>query len=365
MLNIKTPQLYINEPNALEQTGNMTKYIGNNALIIWSKSSKKVTEYSLKNTLYLANVNFEEILFDGYPTLETAKKYARIIKNNNIQFIIAIGGGRVIDVSKAAGDLADIPVVSIPTIAATCAPWAALSVLYTEEGDFEHFRLNKHSPKIIIADTTLLAHAPIRYVRAGIIDTLAKWYEISATHEESNSDFTYLNTLNSTRLIYDFFSKNAKKAIESIESQTINETVQKTFDAIFYLAGNVGSYVGEKAYSGFAHPFYHSSRRIESTRKNLHGELVAFGLLLQAVLENRSQHEIKEMIEQFSDLNVAFTLGDIGLNHDAKNKLFIIAERILTDFPNASVLSEHTTSETIVKAAFTTNMYVKKYRKEV
>jgi glycerol dehydrogenase len=362
MLQIKTPEIYVSEPGAIKSLGSLVDTYGKRALIVWSKTARKVTQAEVIESLGVERINYMEYLFEGYPTFKKAEEIAELAREKDIEVLIAIGGGRVIDVTKAAGDISLLPVASVPTIAATCAAWAALSVLYTDEGNFDQFRHNKHSPKLIVADTQILADAPIRYLRAGVVDTLAKWYETAVYHGNS---FSYLNSVNSARLAFDFLNEEAEKVIEDAEVNKADENTAKAVDAILFLAGNVGSYVGEKAYSGFAHPFYHSSRIIKETRGTLHGELVAFGLIMQAVLEKKRKEEIQAIVRKFRELKVAFTLEEIGISDQTDRKLQIISDRIHEVFPNLIVLKGNNDERAIINAAYEADFYVKADRREV
>ena len=365
MIHIKTPELYISEPGAIDLLGTSVKKYGRTVLLVWSETARRVTENDVHKSLEAENITYTEYLFHGYPTLDTANEITDLALENRVELLIAAGGGRVLDVTKAAGDIAGIPVAAVPTIAATCAAWAAVSIMYTKEGNFDHFRANEHAPKIILADTTILAQAPVRYLKAGIVDTLAKWYETSVGYEEATSEFAYVNSVRGARLAYDFLNKEAVAVVRNVESGKIDQNTKKTVDAILFLAGNVGSYVGEKAYSGFAHPFYHSSRIIPETRSTLHGEIVAFGLIMQAVLEKKEEAELIGLIEQFDELDVAFTLEDIGLGENTDRDLKIISDRIYEVFPELQLIQENKEETAITDAAYLADEYVKKYRKEI
>lgn len=50
---------------------------------------------------------------------------------------MGIGGGVIMDLSKAAAASAGLGVVNIPTSIATCAAFTAMSVMYTPQGAIE------------------------------------------------------------------------------------------------------------------------------------------------------------------------------------------------------------------------------------
>lgn len=362
MLSIKSPQEYVNEPGVIKKAGEYLHKFGNNALIITGEKSLAAVGNYLLPDLEEKKIYYDVIHFTGYPTLEKAKAYANIAENSNKTVIIAVGGGKIQDVSKAAGSFSGLPVVAIPTIAATCASWAAVSVIYTEEGDFEQYFLNEHSPRLIISDPEIIANAPERYIKAGIVDTIAKWYETVPGITGVNDSLSLQISVHGAKLALDLLEQKGLKAIEENRNGIIGKNAVDTIDAIIYLAGFVGSFIGEKAYSGFAHPFYHASRRIASTRHMLHGELVAFGLITQLILENKPDEQIKNVIKEFSQYDVAFTLADLGLEEDSENKLQIIAERILAEFPGYTKFGFGTTVESIVAAFRKADGYVKQYK---
>lgn len=362
-MEIKTPSLYINEIDAIDRIGIIIKNEVNHPLIVWSKSAKRVTQDKIATSLEAEKISYAEVLFEGFPTIKKAEQYAKKALEEKCDAIIAVGGGKVMDVSKAAGNKAKIKIITVPTIAATCASWAAVSIIYTEEGDFEQFVPNKKTADIIIADTKIIAQAPVRYIRAGIVDTLAKWYETAASEGENNEFSNSIAVLNS-KVALDFLLKNSTKIIQNIENGIIDDYVKKTIDAIIYIAGNVGSYVGDRAFSGFAHPFYHAARRIPETRNILHGELVAVGLLIQAVLEERNETQIKEIIRQFGGIGEAFTLEESGLGANTREKLEIVANRIIEEFGSSSVLKKQDIADSIISAAILADRYVREVRKE-
>jgi glycerol dehydrogenase len=359
MLNINTPSVYISEPGAIQVLGEQAERLLENkekkALIIWSKTAKAKTEEIIKADLEKHGIVYEEEVFAGYPSEAKAKQYAKIAAEKKVNLIIAFGGGKVMDVAKATKTYSGAALVNVPTIAATCAAWAAVSIIYTDAGDFDKFLFNPASPDVIIADTAIIAKAPIRYIKAGIVDTMAKWYE---PVYQSTGTFTTQISKNTAYLAFDFLVKEGENVVAKLEQGIIDENTSKAIDAIIYLAGNIGSYVGSEAFSGMAHPFYHSSRRFESTYQRLHGEVVAFGLIFQGVYEERSAAEIQERIQIFEKFDNLYSLEEVGLT--TEEQLQVIAKRILEQFQGKTAAAEEV--EKIVRALKETDKCVRNYR---
>lgn len=362
MTEIKAPECYINESGVISKVGDYIKKYGNHVLLIGGKTALSETKEKITSSLLHHEIQFNINEFIGYPTLDKAKAYAKWAKEENIDVLVAIGGGKVCDVTKTAGDIAGIPVITIPTIGATCASWAAVSVLYTEEGDFDQFYQNRYTPKLIIVDPEVLIKAPERYIKAGIVDTYAKWYELAPGLKGRQDPLVMQISAFGAKLAFDVLDDNAAKAIEATRKKQVDEAFINTIDAIIFLAGYVGTYVGARAYSGFAHPFYHSSRRIKDSRKMLHGELVSYGILAQLVLEGKSEEFLAETIHKFEEFNVAFTLKDLGLDNNQSENLYVIADRTLKEFGGFTKLGLSSDVNEICSALIKTDELVKKHR---
>lgn len=87
--------------------------------------------------------------------------------------MVGIGGGKTLDTAKAIGYYQKLPVVVIPTIASTDAPTSALSVIYTEAGEFEEYLIYPKNPDMVVMDTAIIAKAPVRLLVSGMGDALS------------------------------------------------------------------------------------------------------------------------------------------------------------------------------------------------
>ena len=330
---IKTPQVYINEPDIINEAGKYIKQYSKKPIIIGGKSALQVTLEALKKSLKENDVAIKYIdTFLGFPSENKFNYYADIVKKYEADAIIAIGGGRVLDTAKATADLLDIPVITIPTIAATCAAWAGLTIQYDDEGAYVKARPLKRAPSLIIADTKIILSAPERYLFAGAVDTFAKFYEIRPSFEHAKNAVNLDIALYASRIAYDKLEKNIFKAILEAKDGIYEQSAKDVVDAIIYLAGFAGSFQTNTGYYSFAHPFYHISSRFPNTRHRLHGEKVAYGILAQLFLEKKERAYIEAIIETFMKYNNAFTLEDIGLNRDDNKELEAIAADIKESF---------------------------------
>lgn len=364
---INVPKYYENERGILKKSGELIKRIGKHSLIIGGNTALNVVKRSLFKSLDESQITYEVAIFTGYPTLKKIDFYEKQVLGNKNDVIIGIGGGKVMDLVKAIGDKVHIPVVTIPTIPATCAAWSALSVIYKDNGEQDVYIYLKNSPELIIADKEVLESAPLRYINSGVADTIVKWYEIHPDLRKNKDNFPLRLQLKICELALEFLKNDY---IEAYKNGKLFKTENKYYidnaiDSIIMLAGFAGSIKGSIPYGGLAHPFYNSSTYIHDIHKLLHGEKVIFGLIVQLILEKRSEKEIYKLIEWMDILNLPITLSHIGINSDAVRKVEIIADKMKEWVGDYSGLDYELTKEDIFKAIFEADRRGKLFSKEV
>lgn len=333
MYTIKTPYRYINEAGAARKAGEYLKEAGKNPLIIASSHAQKAVGKDFFETLKETGISSKNLFtFEGFPSQRQFDFYAEKAKDLKADFVIGIGGGRVLDTSKAAGDIAGIPVATVPTVAATCAAWAALTVQYDDNGSFVFMRRNKNSPLIVLADPEIIFTAPKRYLFSGVVDTFAKFFEVRPTVERFPDDTPSNISLAEAKIAYKNLESSVFKALEESEKGIYGKAAEDVVDAIIYLAGICGSVTSNHGHYSFAHPFYHTSTQILKSNIKLHGEKVAFGIVVQLVLEGKSEAEILDAISLFAKYNADFVISDFNFD---KADLRFLSVQIRKNFPYA------------------------------
>ena len=332
---IKTPQKYISGADIIRKSGKLIAEYAKNPLIIGSRSALSAVLNELRAGLKENSVTAENVeIFKGFPSENQIQRYAQLAKKLNADAIIAAGGGRTLDTAKAAAELADIPVITIPTVAATCAAWAALTIQYDDEGSFVRPRPLKKAPVFIIADTKIILSAPERYLFAGVADTFAKFYEVRPTFERYPDSIPLDIAFYPSKVAFEKLERSVFTALDEAKKGIFGQAAKDVVDSVVYLAGFAGSFQDNAGYYSFAHPFYHISARFPNTRHKLHGEKVAYGIIAQLFLEKKDREEIAETIRLFSKYNNAFTLRDIGLSRENTPELKALADDIKKEFPH-------------------------------
>ncbi|MDF2903310.1 MAG: glycerol dehydrogenase-like oxidoreductase, partial [Bacillus sp. (in: firmicutes)] len=130
MVQIKTPEQYINEENIIKSSGKYISVISKSAIIIGGKQALEAVGNALFNSLNESGVSYKTELVTGFCTKKAIQILTAITKEAEVGVVVGVGGGSVLDIAKAVAEDSHLPVVTIPTIAATCAAWSALTVIY-------------------------------------------------------------------------------------------------------------------------------------------------------------------------------------------------------------------------------------------
>ncbi|MEC4982998.1 MAG: iron-containing alcohol dehydrogenase family protein [Oscillatoria sp. PMC 1068.18] len=236
------------------------------------------------------------------------------VTQHQADLIIGVGGGKALDIAKLLGYQSQLPVVTIPTSAATCAAWTALSNIYSEEGAFEYDVPLDRCPDLLILDYNLIETAPKRTLVAGIGDAIAKWYEASVSSGSSNSTLI-IAAVQQARVLRDLLFQKAAAALESPGSEAWREVV----DATVLLAGVIGGLGGAACRTVAAHAVHNGLTHIPAAHDALHGEKVAYGILVQLRLEEIIQNNQlaastrQQLLKFYAEIGLPTSLEALGL----------------------------------------------------
>lgn len=237
------------------------------------------------------------------------------IKTHQADCIIGVGGGKALDTAKLLAHQAQIPCITIPTSGATCAGWTALSNIYSPTGAFQYDVSLSRCPDLLILDYSLLRTAPQRTLVAGIGDAIAKWYEASVSSGQSNASLI-ISAVQQARILRDILFQKAPTALENPDSPEWYEVI----DATVLLAGVIGGIGGANCRTVAAHAVHNGLTHIPAAHTLLHGEKVAYGILVQLRLEEMQGNQLAEtarqqLIKFYDQIGLPKTLEDLGLGN--------------------------------------------------
>lgn len=356
MILSKAPEKYWNEPGIIAKGGEIIAPIGRRAWILAGTTALSATGGVLLDSLNKNGVHYEVLVYDGYCTEEDIDAHVELARAARSEVLIGIGGGKILDTIKAVGDKLKLPVVTVPTIAATCAAWSALSVVYNRQGTQLRGIVLDRSPVAVLADTEILAAAPPRYLAAGIADTIVKWYE-AAPNIGSGPDSIHRRAgLQTAKLALDILEELSLDAYLAAGSGKVTDAIIEVTNAIIFLAGQAGSLTGGKPRAAIAHAINNSLTRQHETHIRLHGEKVAFGLVVQLFLEGYSQTKIDTLARLLHALGQPLTLTQLGFTGKLAEKAALVAKGVVLPEEAVALLPFQVDAKLLEQAILNTDL---------
>ncbi len=326
MKTLQMPLKYLQEKNILDKLINLTNFYGHKYLIITDDFIKDLLNERFIKIFSKSKKDSFEII--TYKRDCTQKEIERILDfKKEFEIIVGLGGGKSIDIAKMIASIEDKPLIIIPTTASTDSATSALSVLYNEDGSLDRYVYHNKNPNIVLVDTELIVNAPIRYLVAGMGEALSTYYEAKACY-----DSKFLNKLGGTpsltaitisKLALDIVLEKGLLAKVSAEAGIVNEAVDQVIEANLFMSG----FGFENSGLGGAHAIHNGLISLPETNRALHGEKVAFGTIVQLVLENRDIDLILKIIGFCKSVGLPTRLKDLGIIEDVENKVRQLVKR--------------------------------------
>jgi glycerol dehydrogenase-like iron-containing ADH family enzyme len=242
-------------------------------------------------------------------------RLTKLTTEHQADLIIGVGGGKCLDTAKLLAYRCNLPIVTIPTSGATCAAWTALSNIYSESGAFRSDVSLPKCPDLLVLDYGIVATAPQRTLVAGIGDAIAKWYEASVSSGHS-AQTLLIAAVQQARVLRDILFQKSAAAL----AQPGGAEWQEVVDATVLLAGVIGGLGGAQCRTVAAHAVHNGLTHLPGSHHALHGEKVAYGILVQLRLEEMLQGNQlaatarQQLLDFYSEIGLPKTLADLGLS---------------------------------------------------
>lgn len=323
---VMSPGRYAQGRGAIDRLGELLAPIGRTPLVVADDVVWGFVGDAVRASFEAADLPLVRDGFGTYATAAAVDGIAARIRETGADVVVGLGGGSTIDAAKAAGHLAGVRWVSVPTVASTDAPCSALSVIYDEHGGFEEYRFFPRNPDLVLVDTQLVANAPVKFLVAGVGDALATWIEARAVAKTDATTMAGgLPTVTGTalaRLSWDVLWENALPAVDAVREHLVTPAVEKVVEANTLLSG-LGFESGGLA---AAHAIHNGLTAAPQTHGLTHGQKVNIGSLTQLVLEGAPSAEIRDFVEFTTRVGLPTTLTEVGLRTDDVADLTRVAE---------------------------------------
>ena len=321
---------------SLAASGNAIASFGKRTLVIGGKQTLAVVQSPLERVFQSQELTAKEECYTPDCSENSLAKLQTAVQQHQADFIIGVGGGKALDTAKLVAHRCQLPIVTIPTSGATCAGWTGLSNVYSDAGAFQYDVPLPHCPDLLILDYDLIQLAPQRTLIAGIGDAIAKWYEASVSSGHSSDTLT-IAAVQQARVLRDLLLQKSVAALQEPGSQTWKEVV----DATVLLAGVIGGLGGANCRTVAAHAVHNGLTHIPAAHHILHGEKVAYGILVQLRLEEMiagnqlALTSRQQLLKFYGEIGLPKSLNDLGLSQITLTELQQAAE--ITCQPNSDI----------------------------
>ena len=332
MLAIKSPRAYADEPGLRARTGEFIKPYATHIRIFTSPRAWQAVNPQLMQSLETCGIRWEIEYLHGECTDAAIDTLESNLQQQQAELLLAIGGGRVLDAAKAVGSqLPEITVVNFATVAATCAAWSPVAIIYDAQGGHVRSQPLGKMPELVLVDSEVIAQSDVRYLKAGIVDALAKYYEFSPYLRHNPHDLALDLKVMTAQRALDVYRQHGAAAVLANQQQQVTPELVKVIDASIVLAGLANSVRDVLPTPGFAHAIHNRLTHQPELHHWLHGEKVGYSLLVQSLIEHDGEPDAA-LLALLRQYDMPLTLAP--LHGDRRAAIRSIAEQI--KFPAAS-----------------------------
>ncbi|HGK3785908.1 TPA: iron-containing alcohol dehydrogenase [Klebsiella pneumoniae] len=234
--------------------------------------------------------------------------------------VIGVGGGALLDSAKVLARRLGVPLVAIPTIAATCAAWTPLSVWYSDAGQALNFELFDDANFLVLAPQPKAL--PLT-VRLGINGALA---------------------------IRDVVLASSETALADQRRGDLTQAFRDVVEAIIAGGGMVGGLGERYTRVAAAHAVHNGLTVLPQTDKFLHGTKVAYGILVQSALLGQDD-VLAQLVQAYQRFNLPTTLAALEVDINNRAELDRVIAHTLRPGESIHYLPVTLTPE-VLRAAF-------------
>lgn len=323
MMNLAPAQV-LRGAGLLAQSGERLAALGRRPLVIGGDRTLDSLSEPLDQAL--KNLDDRRLSYGPDCSENALDRLRKAVKKHQADFILGLGGGKALDTAKLIAFQCDLPIVTVPTSAATCAAWTALSNVYSDGGAFLYDVALARCPELLILDYDLVQTAPRRTLVAGIGDALAKWYEASVSSGASTQTLV-VAAVQQARVLRDLLFQRSAAALAEPGGADWREVV----DASVLLAGVIGGLGGAQCRTVAAHAVHNGLTHLPACHDAIHGEKVAYGILVQLRLEEMQGNQLaatsrQQLLRFYEAVGLPRSLEDLGLAQTTLSDLRHAAE---------------------------------------
>ncbi|KSW11655.1 glycerol-1-phosphate dehydrogenase [Pyrodictium occultum] len=252
------------------------------------------------------------------PSVDYAERLSSEAAERSPRLVIGFGGGKSVDLAKYVAHKLGVPLISVPTSPShdgIASPFASL------RGLNKPFSVRSATPAAIVADIDIIASAPLRLIRAGAGDLVAKltairdWRLAHRLKGEYYGEYAAKLALLSAKHVMEYaaeIGRGSKEAVRVLVEGLVSSGVAMC------IAGST------RPASGSEHLFSHALDLLAPGRA-LHGEQVALGTIMMMYLHGGDWRQVRKTLMK---LGLPVRARDLGIDDETVIKALTMAHKL-------------------------------------
>ena len=269
---------YCVDKNAIEQSAGRLAPYGQKAILIGGRHAFAEALEAVRQACAKAGIQVAaEEWYGGECTYRHMERLAAVAREKGADLVIGIGGSKALDTAKGCASIMKAPVITVPTIAATCAAVTAISVVYDENGVFVESMFHDAPPAFAVIDLDVIARAPVQYLRAGMGDALAKHVETLLASRGRTLSHTCTLAVTIGQTSFGPLLQYGLQAMEDAKQGESTEALRQVVLSNIVSTGLVSLLIEEIYNGAVAHALFYGLTRLPDFEHHcLHGDAVGW-----------------------------------------------------------------------------------------
>lgn len=310
-----SPHRYVQGPGALGLLGAWALSLGGRAVVLVDPFVREALSDALDE---LENDDrFVFVPTSGEVTLENIDRLAAESSHHGeVEVAVGVGGGKALDLARAVSWKLGSRFITVPTIASNDSPAAMAVAVYDDAHRMIDVIQTARNPDVVLVDTALIAGAPTRFFSAGIGDALSKKFETRSCRGSGGRNQHGTLSLRTAEAIadacYDTLRDTAVPALDAVRRSEVTPQLEDAVEATVLMSG-LGF---ENGGLSIAHSIVRGLQAVPETQPLMHGEHVAYGLLIQLALEAVPDAELIDLADFLRAVELPTSLVEMGASGD-------------------------------------------------
>jgi glycerol-1-phosphate dehydrogenase [NAD(P)+] len=299
---------------------------GNTTLIVADKKTKKLSGDNISKILTKADYNVKQKIVSA-PTIKAVNNVINYSVKHKIDFLLGVGGGSVIDVTKLSAYEISKPFISVPTSAAHDGIASPRASLKHSRGSVSKTAV---SPLAILADTKIISKSPYRMLASGCADVISNISAVmdwDLAHRLKNEEFSSHAAV---------LAKTAAQLLIDNADDIKPDREESSWLAVkaMIVSGVAMSVAGNtRPASGSEHMFSHMLDHLgpgimlkgKKYKKPMHGEQCGVGAMMMVYLHGGNWEKIRNSLKK---IGAPITSEELGVSKKKIIEALVKAQEI-------------------------------------